>query len=91
MNTESRRVLEGALVLPLTERAVLIEEILSIFDFPTRKEIDSLWAKEAEDRIDAYERGEMRSLPAQEVFDLIDRIPIVVRNGMKVGHCNVIR
>jgi hypothetical protein len=38
-----------------------------------RQEVDALWAKEVEDRIDAYERGEMRSIPAQEVFDRIDR------------------
>ena len=34
---------------------------------------DALWANEVEDRIDAYERGEMSSLSAQEVFDRIDR------------------
>jgi putative addiction module component (TIGR02574 family) len=73
MTAESKKVLEGALALPPTERAVLIEEILSSFDFPSRKGVDALWAKEAEDRIDAYERGEMRSVPAQEVFDRIDR------------------
>lgn len=73
MSAESKKVLEGALSLPPTERAALIEEILSSFDFPSRKEVDTLWAKEVEDRIDAYERGEMRSVPAQEVFNRIDR------------------
>lgn len=52
---------------------MLVEEILSSFDFPSRQEVDALWAKEAEDRIDAYDRGEIRSTPAQEVFDRIDR------------------
>ncbi len=73
MTAESKKVLESALALPPTERAALIEEILTSFEFPSRKEVDSLWAKEVEDRIDAYERGEMRSIPAQEVFDRIDR------------------
>lgn len=73
MTAESKRVLQDALALPPTERAMLVEEILSSFDSPSRQQVDALWAKEAEDRIDAYERGDMRSSPAQEVFDRIDR------------------
>lgn len=73
MTAESKRVLQDALALPPTERAILVEEILSSFDFPSRQQVDALWAKEAEDRIDAYERGDMRSSPAQEVFDRINR------------------
>jgi putative addiction module component (TIGR02574 family) len=73
MTAESKKVLDGALALPPTERALLVEEILSSFDFPSRQEVDALWAREAEDRIDAYDRGEMQSSPAQEVFDRIDR------------------
>ena len=42
------------------------------FDFPARK-IDQHWSKEAEERIDAYERGELRSSPAKDVFDRLDR------------------
>jgi hypothetical protein len=30
--------------------------------------IDVLWAREAEARIDAYERGEIRATPADEIF-----------------------
>jgi len=33
--------------------------------------IDELWAIEAEQRIDAYQRGELRSTPARQVFDEI--------------------
>ena len=73
MTAESKKVLDGALALPPTERALLIEEILASFDFPSREEVDALWAREVEDRIDAYDRGEMSSAPAQEVFDRIDQ------------------
>lgn len=73
MTGDSKRVLEDALALPPTERALLVEEILSSFDFPSRQEVDSLWAQEVKERIDAYNRGEMKSSPAQEVFDRIDR------------------
>jgi putative addiction module component (TIGR02574 family) len=51
------KILEDALALPPTERAALVEEILSSFDFPSRHEVDALWASEVEDRIDAYDRG----------------------------------
>jgi hypothetical protein len=46
---------------------------MSSFDSAARDGIDALWAREAEDRIDAYERGEMSSSSAQEVFERIDR------------------
>ena len=73
MTAQSKKVLAEALELPPTERAVLVEELLSSFDFPSRQEADKLWAREAEDRISAYERGEMRSTPAQKVFARLDR------------------
>ena len=73
MTAESKKILADALGLPPTERAALVEQILSSFDFPSRQEVDAAWALEAEERIDAYERGEMKSKPAEEVFGLIDR------------------
>ena len=73
MTSQSKRVLDEALLLPPTERAALVEELLSSFDFPSREEVDALWAKEAEERIDAYERGELGATPAREVFEQIDR------------------
>ena len=47
-------------------------ELLAGFDFPSRRQVDGLWAKEAEERIDAYERGDMGAIPVKEVFDRID-------------------
>lgn len=73
MTVLTQQVLEEAIHLPPTERAELVESILSSFDFPSRKEIDSLWAKEAEDRIFAYDRGEIKSTPANQVFERINR------------------
>ncbi len=75
MSAEGKRILENALELPPVERAELVEEILSSFDFPSRHEVDALWAKEAENRIEAYEKGEATSRSASEVFKRIDRPP----------------
>ncbi|MFC1672101.1 addiction module protein [Planctomycetota bacterium] len=72
MTTQSEQVLHEALDLPPVERAELVERILASFDFPARKEIDDLWAKEVEDRIDAYDRGEIKAVPIKRVFDEID-------------------
>jgi putative addiction module component (TIGR02574 family) len=73
MTEQSKKVLAEALELSPIERAALVEELLSSFDFPARQEIDALWAKEVEDRIDAYERGELRASPAEAVFGRLDR------------------
>jgi putative addiction module component (TIGR02574 family) len=72
MTDRSKQILAEALELSPIERATLVEELLSSFDFPACKEIDQHWAKEAEERIDAYERGELRSSPAKDVFDRLD-------------------
>lgn len=64
MSGDGRRILESALALPPVERAELVEELLSSFDFPARADVDALWAREAEDRIDAYEKGELSARPA---------------------------
>ena len=73
MTAQSRKILDEALALPPIERASLVEELLSSFDFPSHLEVDALWAAEVEDRVDAYERGEMHAVPADEVFAGIDR------------------
>jgi len=64
MTAQAQQVLEEAVGLPPIERAELVESILASFDFPPRKEIDAMWAQEAENRIDAYDRGELASIPA---------------------------
>jgi putative addiction module component (TIGR02574 family) len=73
MSPQADQVLLDALKLSPVERAELIERLLASFSFPDRKAIDELWAAEAEDRIDAYERGEIKSRTAAEVFARIER------------------
>ena len=68
MSTESSRILGEALALPTNERAELAERILdSLGDEPTQERLAS-WATESESRLDAIERGELRTRPAEEVF-----------------------
>ena len=73
MSEQGRRILEQAMNLSPTERAELLEQILASFSIPGNKDTNKRWAEEAEDRLDAHERGELKSSPANEVFARIDR------------------
>ncbi len=73
MPKHGKQILAEALKLPPVERAELVEDLLSSFEFRSRERIDALWAKEAEDRIDAFERGEMSTVSAREVFAEIEK------------------
>lgn len=65
--TASKEILKEALSLTPSEKAELIDKLLSSLDEPDRR-IDKLWAGEVEDRIDAYEQGKIKSLTVQEVL-----------------------
>jgi putative addiction module component (TIGR02574 family) len=60
-------IIEEALTLRPIERLHLVDELLLSLDMPT-KEIDLLWADEVEKRVKAYNLGEVKTVPSQEVF-----------------------
>ncbi|MCK4393762.1 addiction module protein [Candidatus Bipolaricaulota bacterium] len=72
MTAQTEEILSEALDLSPVERAELVEQILSSFDFPSREEIDALWAAEVEDRIDAYDQSKIKATPAHNVLEKID-------------------
>jgi putative addiction module component (TIGR02574 family) len=67
MTSQAAKVLEAALALPESERAAFVDELYASLR-RTDPRIDELWAKEAEDRLAAYEAGEMKAIPAEQVF-----------------------
>ncbi len=69
MSKRSTQVLEEALSLPPVERAELADRLLASFDSLSQRRIDELWAREAEDRLDAFERGEINAVSVKEAFD----------------------
>ena len=73
MSPQAREVLAQVLKLSPLEKAELVERILDTFVLPDRKAIDERWAAEAEDRIDAYERGEIAAKSVIDVFARIER------------------
>jgi len=64
----TNNILKEALILKPSQKAELIDKLLSTLDKPDR-EIDELWAKEAEDRIDAYDRGKIKAIPLEKVLE----------------------
>ncbi len=65
--TSTDNVFEEALNLRPFEKAQLIDKLLSILDKPD-KEIDELWAREAEDRIDAYDQRKIKAISLEKVL-----------------------
>jgi putative addiction module component (TIGR02574 family) len=49
------------------ERVALAERLMESVDSLDRAAIDAAWAAEAEARIEAYERGEVKAIPAAGV------------------------
>ena len=58
--------------LPPSDRLQLVETILATLDKPD-PEISAAWATEAEDRLAAYQRGELIAVDEGDVFSDLDR------------------
>jgi len=69
LTSKTKQILRDALELTPVERAELAEQLLASFIMPADKNIDAMWAQEAEERIDAYEKALINSVPAEKVFD----------------------
>jgi putative addiction module component (TIGR02574 family) len=66
--TAPNEILKDALNLRPAEKIELIDKLLSSLDNPD-KELDELWAKEAEDRIEAYDQGKIKALTLKEILE----------------------
>ncbi len=60
-------IIKDIMVLNPNDRAFIVEKLLESLDKPD-KDIDTLWEKEAEQRIDAYRQGNLKALTVEEVF-----------------------
>jgi putative addiction module component (TIGR02574 family) len=67
MAAATDEILKELLTLSPGERARLAERLLESLD-PPNERIRQLWADESERRIDAYKRGDLKAVPAEEVF-----------------------
>jgi hypothetical protein len=70
MNEKVKALSQEARKLAPAERAALIDELIASLDRPDAA-LDALWAKEAEDRLAAYDRGEMA---AHDIPDVVAKL-----------------
>ena len=65
MNTDE--LISMADSLPIDIRIRLLDRLLKSLN-PTSKEIDELWAIEAERRVEEIRNGKVKTIPGEEVF-----------------------
>ena len=67
MSTKTKEILNQALELPPLEKARLVDCLLSSLDKPD-EQIDGLWRKEVENRLEAYQAGKLATVSLQQVL-----------------------
>jgi putative addiction module component (TIGR02574 family) len=65
---------EQARSLPAEERSRLVDLLLESLHEPPLAEVEAAWEKEIERRVAAYQRGEVETFPAEDVFAEARRI-----------------
>jgi putative addiction module component (TIGR02574 family) len=73
MSASLKQIEDQARALTPEERANLAESMLESLHSPLA-EIESAWAEEIEQRVAAFDRGEMPAYPAEDVFAEARRI-----------------
>lgn len=54
--------------LPPLERERLVDALLESLNEPAANELDAAWGAEIARRLEAYDRGDVKAIPAEEVF-----------------------
>lgn len=67
MTNTAKSIIDQALELSSNERASVAEKILASLDV-SDVNMDVIWAKEANARVEAYNRGEIETVSVEEVF-----------------------
>ena len=67
MTNTAKSIIDQALGLNSKERAIVAEELLASLD-ESDSNLDAIWAKEADARIEAFNRGEIEAVSVEEVF-----------------------
>jgi len=61
------KLISEAVSLPVDIRTLLVNKLLESLN-PTKKEIDELWAKVAEKRVEDIRKGKVKTIPGEKVF-----------------------
>ena len=72
--SKTEDLIAEAVSLPVEIRTQIIDKLLQSLN-PSWKDIDELWAKEAEKRVEEIKTGEVKTVPGEKVFKKIrDRL-----------------
>ena len=67
MATKTNELISMVESLPVDIKTTLVEKILNSL-YPSQKEIDALWSKVAERRVDEIKTGKVKTIPGDKVF-----------------------
>jgi len=62
-----KELLSEAMKLKPEERFTLVEGLITSLDEPDKK-LDQIWAEESENRLKAYEEGNLQGIPFEQIF-----------------------
>lgn len=63
----TKRILDQALKMSPADKFMIIEGLLNSLDEPN-KNLEEIWAIEAEKRLNAYKEGKLKTVSYEEVF-----------------------
>tara|TARA_R110002072_G_scaffold289105_1_gene455926 strand:+ start:29 stop:250 length:222 start_codon:yes stop_codon:yes gene_type:complete len=66
MSDVANILIDQALELPASQRAIVAEQLLISLEQPN-SDLDAIWASEAESRLASYRSGETEAVPLSEV------------------------
>ncbi len=72
--SDLNETLKHALRLDVRDRAALAERLLASLEDLPEEEAERLWAEEAQRRLEAYQAGRARAVPAEEVHEKAERL-----------------
>ncbi len=64
---KTNQLISDVVSLPVEVRTLLVNKLLESLN-PSKKEIDELWAKEAERRVEDITTGKVKTIPGDDVF-----------------------
>ncbi|MHA1255533.1 MAG: addiction module protein [Promethearchaeota archaeon] len=68
MDELNDKLIQDVLSLPSHLRTVLIDKLIRSLNVPIQKEIDEIWALEAEKRVSDVNSGKVKSVSGKQVF-----------------------
>jgi|AP95_1055475.scaffolds.fasta_scaffold25932_3 hypothetical protein len=71
MNVESQNILDRALKLSDSDKAIIIDQLRASLD-QRYEAIDAKWGREAEQRVEDYNAGRLRSVSMEQLLPKYD-------------------